>query len=275
MRTAVLSDIHGNTPALQAVLDDIRRQNIDQIFVLGDIINGVDPHPCVALLVDWQTSENIPLSCIKGNAELYLLTPDLDHLPTRGQDWEAGVLALIRWFHTRLTQADLAWLAALPEYLVQDGACMVHDSPADRLYPESWHAPDLELKYQEWFYHARGLPESLPEDEWQKLLDLMEKQRFSRVFCGHTHRPFVRWFGSRAVCNAGSVGASVDGDPRAAWALLEEKPGRETSITIQRTSYDIAAICSLVDQAIDYPDFQRPGYRETYKQWRTNGRHND
>lgn len=271
MKTAIFSDIHGNTPALEAVLADIRQHQVDQLFILGDIINGVDPHGCVALLSNWRSTENAPVSCIKGNAELYLLTPDLDVIPNRGEAWEKEILALIRWYYAKLTQADLDWIASLPDYLVLNGTCLVHDSPIDRLAPETWHVAGIDPKYQEWFYHARGIPETLPEDEIQKLLDFMDGYHFSRVFCGHTHCSFLRWFGSRIVCNAGSVGAPLDGDPRAAWVLLEEQPGDEPAITIRRVQYDIAAIHRLVDDAIDYPDFQQPGYREAYKHWRSTG----
>ena len=255
-------------------MQDTRRQGVEQIFSLGDVINGVDPHGCITRLRQWQAEEQTPLVCIKGNGELYLLTPDLDALPSRGHSWEQSVLALIRWFHAQLTPEDLDWLATLPDYLIRDGVCLVHDSPQDRLMPETWRIPDLALQYQEWFHHARGLSEDLPEAEWQKLLDLMEDRHFSRVFCGHTHQSFVRWFGSRVVCNAGSVGAPLDGDPRAVWALVEELPGSGSEalrIEIQRVDYDVNATQRLIDQAVDYPDFQRPGYRERYKQWFATG----
>ena len=52
-KIALLSDIHGNSPALQAVLNDMRNQECTQVFMLGDIVNGVDPHGCIQLLHDW------------------------------------------------------------------------------------------------------------------------------------------------------------------------------------------------------------------------------
>jgi predicted phosphodiesterase len=273
MKTALLSDIHGNTFALDAVLEDIRRQQVDQVYVLGDIVNGLDPRGCMARLAAWRTREPAPLTCIKGNAELYLLTPNLDALPNHGQAWEREVLALIRWCQAQLTPADLAWIISFPDYLLQDGTCLVHDSPAARLTPETWHAAGTELKYQEWFYHARGLPEDLPAAEWQKLEDFMFERKLTRVFCGHTHRPYLLRLGSRVVCNTGSVGAPLDGDPRASWVLLEEPPVGEPAITIRRVSYDIAALHRLADATPDYPDFQRPGYLEAYKLWRSTGGH--
>lgn len=53
-KVALLADIHGNSPALQAVLKDIQHNECSQVFVLGDIINGVDPHGCIELLQKWK-----------------------------------------------------------------------------------------------------------------------------------------------------------------------------------------------------------------------------
>lgn len=273
MKTALFSDIHGNTPALEAVLDDIRCQRVERVFVLGDIISGVDPHGCVDLLMRWGAAENIPLTAIKGNTEMYLLTPDLDALPERGGPWEKDVPALIRWCQSRLSQNELDWIASMPDYLVLDQTCLVHDSPIDRLTPETWHQSDIAPKYQEWFHHARGVLEDMPEDRWQDLLDLMDRKNFTRVFCGHSHRPFLRQVGHRVICNTGSVGAPLDGDPRAVWVLVDEPAGREAEITIQRVVYDLAAFHALVDATGDYPDFQRPGAQERYKLRRSTGGH--
>ena len=71
-KIALLSDIHGNSPALEATLKDIERQDCSQVFMLGDIINGVDPHGCIELLRNWANSNNVELACIQGNAEAYL-----------------------------------------------------------------------------------------------------------------------------------------------------------------------------------------------------------
>jgi hypothetical protein len=180
---------------------------------------------------------------------------------------------LIRWFQTHLTPADLAWLASWPEYLIWNQACLVHDSPADRLQPESWHDPEVEPKYQEWFHHSRGISENLPEAEWQGLLQLMDERGFRQVFCGHTHAAFIRRFGQKIICNTGSAGLPLDGNPRAAWVLVEEQPAGDLKIAIRRVAYDIAYIRRLVDSAPDYPDFQAPGEKETYKKWLATGAH--
>ena len=78
-KTAILSDIHGNSPALKAVLEDVRREGCTEVFVLGDIVNGVDPGGCLDLLAG-----RGDITFVKGNAEFHLLTPDLNAFPLRG-----------------------------------------------------------------------------------------------------------------------------------------------------------------------------------------------
>jgi predicted phosphodiesterase len=271
-KTGILSDTHGNSPALEAVLSDASREGIEQLMVLGDIINGIDPHGCVRLLLEWSAAENIELSCIKGNAESYLLTPDLETIPHR-QTWEADLVLLIRWFQSHVTPDDLAWIASLPDCLLWNSACLVHDTPADRLHPEGWHNPDIAPQYQEWFHHSRGISPGLAEAEWQDLLQLMDTHGFQQVFCGHTHTAFTRQYGRKIICTAGSAGLPLDGDPRPAWVLAEELPGGELNVAIRRVAYDIPRIHQLVDDTPDYPGFLAPGKQESYKKWLETGSH--
>ena len=270
-KTGLLADIHGNSPALQAVLEDIRRNECAQVFVLGDIINGIDPHGCLELLREWKDSPSIDLTCLKGNAEFYLLTPDLDDLPENNAVWNAGLVELIRWYQAQLSEADLEWIRSFASFVLWKAAVLVHDSPADRLSPESWHNPGIEPKYQEWFYHSPGIPQDMAEPEWHRLLAFMEDWRLQQVFCAHTHVAFCRKSGRRLVCNVGSVGLPTDGDPRPAWVMVEEQPGKKLAVTIRRVDYDIAHMHRLIDQTPDYPDFKQPGFHEGYKRMLSTG----
>ena len=101
-RTGVISDIHGNSPALRAVLKDIRQNRCDHLVVLGDIINGVDPQECVDQLRTWD--EKV---CIRGNAESYILTPDLEHLPEDQDFSSTALIELVEWFRSKLNQESL------------------------------------------------------------------------------------------------------------------------------------------------------------------------
>src|SRR5450759_2257298 len=131
--TAYLSDIHGNTPALEAVLVDVQAQGCERLFVLGDIINGVDPHGCLDLLYSWAARQEVELLAIKGNGEEYTLTQDLDQFPFAKESFYPSLLLLLKWIQARLSPADLAWLHSLPEVVVRGDALMVHDSPFSRL----------------------------------------------------------------------------------------------------------------------------------------------
>ena len=121
-KTALLSDIHGNAIALQAVLDDVREQGCRRIFVLGDIINGMDPSGCITIL---KAVENI--LCIKGNAEHYVLTPDLDSFPRRDESFYPGLLELLRWWHQHMSQGTRAISSV--NNLLYNGMISIHDQP--------------------------------------------------------------------------------------------------------------------------------------------------
>lgn len=247
------------------------RHACSRVFVLGDIINGIDPHGCVDLLRRWRADPAVSLACIKGNAEAYLLTPDLDALWDRQESWNAEMIRLIRWFEVRLTPDDLAWIRTFPDFILWDNACLVHDSPVDRLEPQTWRQPGIETKYQEWFYHSPGIDEAMEPAGLQKILAYMAGRGFSRLFCGHTHRAFLLEAGGHVICNVGSVGSPRDGDPRAAWVMLEGEPGEQPAITIQRVDYDVTRIHRLIDETPDYPSYEIPGFKEAYKKWFSTG----
>jgi len=272
-KIALLSDIHGNSPALQAVLNDMQNQECTQVFMLGDIINGVDPHGCIQLLHDWCETNHAELTCLKGNGEEYLVTPDRDQLPDQDKEWNVDIINLVQWWEDHLTHADIEWIQTFHNHLFWKDACLVHDSPIDRLMSESWHKPNIAPQYQEWFYHSRGILPDMQDEEWEKLWAFMDTQNFSLVFCGHTHIPFFREHAGKRIYNLGSAGAPLDGDPRPAWVLVTESPSTDLDIAIRRVEYDIRLIHDLIDQTPDYYDFKDPDFKEAYKNWLSTGVH--
>src|SRR5258706_14685927 len=96
-KVAFLSDIHGNSPALQSVLDDMQREECTGVFMLGDIINGIDPHGCVQLLRSWCDRNRVELASIKGNAEAYLVTSVRDLLIQQSDILVVDFLTLYQW----------------------------------------------------------------------------------------------------------------------------------------------------------------------------------
>jgi len=263
---AILSDIHGNAPALQAVLEDIGHQHCTHLFMLGDLINGVDPHGCVHLLRTWSDIVGLPVACLSGTAAAYLLTPDRDALPRQDESWNHQVMRLVQWVHDQLTPDDVSWIQSFPDTMRWQETYLVHDSPADRVAVQTKH-PDIPPPYREWFSYGRGIRPTMDASEWQELLAFMEGEQVSRLFSGHTHRPFCREVDGKLICNVGSVGAPLDGDPRAAWALVTPHASGQWTCTLRRVSYNVAAQLQRIDQTPDYADFHTPEIRNAYKQW--------
>jgi predicted phosphodiesterase len=274
LKVALLSDVHGNSPALKAVLDDIQCEKCAEVFVLGDIINGLDPQGCVHLLQTWSVINNTKISYIKGNAEAYLTTPEIDSLPLKNKFRNEDMVSLIRWWQDHLSASDFKWISLFPDTLRWNNAYLVHDSPLDRWAVQTLSDPEIKSQYREWFYHGLGIAPNMGEQEQQKLLGYMVDENLSEIFCGHTHVPFYRELDNKIICNIGSAGAPLDGDPRPSWVLLERTPSGKQSISIRRVEYDISLIHQLIDNTPDYPNFQIvTGFRNAYKTWFSTGRH--
>jgi diadenosine tetraphosphatase ApaH/serine/threonine PP2A family protein phosphatase len=219
MRVAVLSDIHANLPALDAVLADAGE--VDAIWHLGDVVGyGPDPDGVVARLSE------IGATGVRGNH---------DAAACGGSeiDWfNPDARRAMEWTRAAISQATLQWLTALPERRPIDGVELVHGSPREPLW-EYVTSTDV----------ARGSFAALTEP-----------------IClhGHTHVP-VAWLeadgrielvrghpgtslqlqGRRALLNPGSVGQPRDGNPDAAYAILEPEAGR---ISWHRVPYDIPSV---------------------------------
>lgn len=273
-RIALLADIHGNSPALRAVLDDIQHTGCGEVLMLGDIINGFDPGGCVRALRGWADRRGVALTCIRGNAEAYLATPDRAALPRQDLTWNREIIALAAWWEAHLTAEEVAWACGLPESLRWRDALLVHDSPLDRITVQTRADPDVPAKYREWFFHGRGISLATDEATWQRLFAHMADAGLGALFCGHTHEAFYRERAGALICNVGSAGMPLDGDPRPAWVLLEADAAGKQALTIRRVSYDIALIHELIDATPDYPSIRAiPGFGEAYKQGLTTGRH--
>jgi predicted phosphodiesterase len=237
-KTAFLSDIHGNAVALRAVLEDVQSQGCQQVFVLGDIINGMDPSGCITILKELED-----LQCIKGNAEQYVLTPDLDIFPHRDITLYPDLLELICWWQKHMSAADFEFIRPLPDILQVDSWYMVHDSPSDREAVKHIDLKGIAEKYREILFHGKGIPKNIPENQLRQILQFMDEKDIAALLVGHTHEPYIKYVDGKAICNAGSVGFSLDGDARSSWILCEQD-GAQQNFSIRRVVYDI-------DQAID------------------------
>ena len=205
IRLAVLADIHGNLPALEAVLNDTKRHDVDGIIVAGDLTGG--PHDVQVI----QRLRSLNSWMIRGNREEYLL--DSDRQP--GKHW-----AFLRCLYYHLDSDTLSFIESLPDQhvLAMNGAepiRVVHGSPQssrDMLLPER-DTDTLQV-----FKQAGLLPSNC--DPPRSVGSAFDKIDENVLICGHTHIPWVQRRGRMLALNPGSVGLPINGDPRAQYAIL-------------------------------------------------------
>jgi putative phosphoesterase len=205
MKVLVVSDIHGNWPALSAI-----REEADTIVCLGDTVSyGAFPGECVA----WVRER--AAHAIRGNHDSALA---LGIEPGAAAFKRELARLTLECHRALLGPLDVQWLGTLPtDCSFRSGDYRLyatHASPSDHLYS------------------YRVTPD-LPEDELKKEV---EGVRADIVLLGHTHLPMSRGAWTKVVLNPGSVGQPLDGDPRASYAIIQDGVAE-----IRRVAYDIEA----------------------------------
>jgi predicted phosphodiesterase len=216
---AALFDIHGNLPALEAVLDDVGASGAERIVVGGDVIPGPMPRECLERLLALRP----PAQFIHGNCELATLAQAAALAggrvsywgTTSGRPLPAPDLENMRWTAQQLGPQDHAVLASWPRTLR-----LRIDGLGDVLFCHGTPRSETEV-----------FTRRTAED---RLRPLFDGQGVSLVVCGHTHMQFDRMIGETRVVNAGSVGIPF-GVPGAYWVRLG--PGVE----LRHTRYDLPA----------------------------------
>src|SRR5258708_2268729 len=209
MRIAIVSDIHGNRTAFEAVLADLRQTSPDLILHGGDLADGgASPVEIVDRIRDlgWQG--------VIGNTDEMLVAPEsLEEFASQSSAppslW-AAIREMAAATREALGEERLTWLRALPRAQIHDPMALVHASPESRWRAPAPEASDAEL---ESIYSPLG-------------------QRIA-VYA-HIHRPYIRSVSGMIVANTGSVSLSYDGDRRAAYLLLDE-----SYPTIRLVEYDV------------------------------------
>ena len=227
MRLAIVSDIHGNLTALDAVVADIERRGIDRVVHGGDLaLAGGRP----AEVVDRVRELGWP--GIVGNTDELLWRPEVQAEEEERAPALRELLALLFGEYApatreRLGEERIAWLRELPAELREDDAALVHASPGDL-----WRAP-------------------MPGAADEELAGTYEEYGAPLAVYGHIHQPYVRDLNGLRVANSGSVGSPFDGDPRASYLLVTGP-----DVEVIRVEYDIEREAADV-LASGYPDAPR------------------
>jgi predicted phosphodiesterase len=216
MRLALLSDVHGNLQALEAVADALDPLAPDALLCLGDVVGyGADPGACLA----WTRAECA--LTVMGNHDRQVAFPD------EGERFNTSAFQALRWTAEVLSDQERAWLAALPYTAARGELFLSHGSPVE---PE---------RFSYIFYRS----------EADRALEAIA---FPYLAVGHSHVQGCYVQGERleapragvavplgpgpALMNPGSIGQPRDGDPRAAFGILDLE---ERTFTPERVSYDI------------------------------------
>lgn len=219
MRVAALYDIHGNLPALEAVLHEVSRTGVDALVIGGDVVAGPMPNETLTFLQQL----SIPTHFLRGNAEAEVLRVLAGEAPgglSAYADEEA------RWIAQSLTPEHQQFLATWPATVTLTLASL-----GEVLFCHATPASDLTV------FTALTPTETL--------YPLFAKLNAALVVCGHTHMQFDRRVGSVRVVNAGSVGMPF-GQTGADWLLLDD------DVEHKHTNYDLDQAAARIRQTA-YP----------------------
>jgi predicted phosphodiesterase len=215
----VLNDIHGNLPALEAVLDEVRQARVEGIVVGGDVLPGPMPRETITRLL----ALDIPVHFIHGNGDRVVRAQMAGQEPTEVPEQFRDI---IRWTAAQLGSEEERLLASWPLTLQLDvrgfGAVFFcHATPRN----------DTEI-----FTRLTAV---------ERLLPVFESVTDPVAVCGHTHMQFDRTVGSLRIVNAGSVGMPFQ-DAGAYWLLIGP------NIQLRKTTYDLERAAARVRQTA-YP----------------------
>lgn len=224
MRIAVFADVHGNAPALEAVLRDLDAEAPDRIVVAGDVPFGPRPAEVLGAVLD----RGYPM--IMGNTDLWITQAAG---VWGGQDSPpAGVVDVAAWCASRMPRAHLDAVARLP--------ALWRDEPEGGSPLVVVHATPGDL-----------LEAVFPDDPEERFAAMLRDAGDPGVLAyAHIHRIFQRRVGGRLVVNTGAVGAPYDGDPRASYAIFTWDG--DWRVEHRRVAYDVdAAVADL--HAVGFP----------------------
>jgi predicted phosphodiesterase len=223
-RIAVLSDVHGNVMAFDAVRKQIKAARPDAILVAGDhALNGPEPAATIDGLRELEADGAL---VVQGNTDIAVA--DFDYtaaFPWLTEGVPDSFKAAAEWAHEQLGDERVDWLRRLPaeRRLALDDMLVLttHASPGSQ---------------------TQGFDQAL---DASVVFERAARTDARVICCGHTHVPEVRDLGFKWIVNDGSAGYAFDGEPTAAWALVDISSGA-VAAEIKRTAFDALAVANAI-----------------------------
>jgi putative phosphoesterase len=214
MKVCVLSDIHSNLDAFQAVLKDMPK--VDSIICAGDFVGyGAEPNEVVEL------ARSKDMRAVLGNHDHGAITRD-------SSGFNPIAAQALLWTSEKLNKGNAKYLRGLPEQLSmtlgEKKVLVVHGSPRDPLF--EYVFPDVSN---------------------QELFQLTKDVAADVLILGHTHAPMTRMIQGKIVLNPGSVGQPRDRDPKASYAILNI--GKDVEVEQRRVQYDVEKAAKKIKSA--------------------------
>lgn len=225
MKVALIGDVHGNLPALEAVLEDAKKRKVEAVWNLGDFV-GYGPFPDATV----KKIKHIKALSIIGNYDSKTLAI-YDQSPKWTKKRIPEKRIAFRWAHDNLSMESVHYLNALPSQLsfTVSGRkiLLVHASPVSN---KEHLAPDTPI---------------------ERLKELALSTDADVIICAHSHQHFVKKVAGTWFINTGSVGRPDDGDPRACYATLHIGKGKYLRVKHHRVAYDVArSVQAIRDQGL-------------------------
>ena len=223
-RIAVISDVHGNLVALEAVRAAIKKERADALMICGDLVlNGPDPAGVVDAVRELEADGAL---VVAGNTDIAVA--DFDYsaaFPSLMDGVPESIRSAAEWAHEQLGDERIDWLRRLPaERRLRVGELLIlatHASPGSQ---------------------TEGFDGALDPNV---MIERASRTDARVICCGHTHLPEVRDLGWKLIVNAGSAGYVFDGDPTASWAVVTID-GEAVSGEIRRTEFDSLTVSNAL-----------------------------
>jgi putative phosphoesterase len=221
MRIAIISDIHGNLVALDAILADARAEDVDQFVCLGDVAgNGPQPHEVI------QRVRELGCPVIRGNTDEWFLVEQTYDL---NSEKERRLMEMVRWGAAQISSADVEFMRTFQPRV------------------------DIALENDTSILFFHGSPQSntdvilgtTPETDLARLIGNF---RATVMAGGHTHTQMLRRFKEMMIINPGSVGMPIERTGLSEYALVESRDGR-LSVEFKRVPFNVNALVRLARES--------------------------